>query len=493
MKNIIKIILLFLLSITLSDIKAQQIERMIFWLHGLGGNRFGWDRVREATDINSLSPAVSGFPKKKVHSPLLGYEIFQNNMEEASNSVIVSLEAADGWNNTLMINDKTKNFIIAHSMGGLVARDVDRKYAQQSPLERRFGGIVTFGTPHQGARILNNKDLFSHFAFRMCADLTAGPITEFGNNISNQFPFFNLIFNGAWVHEKFLTTACGPLSDLVPSLFANFTPGITNDFFVGASKLNEINDYPSNLPKVAFWGKETPGTEMWRELSSLLLQKPDLATVPSFGGDDDNQLVEFRNSAIQHFTDKRNLWQSLTDAWPWCNWYQWITMTGYCIYSDGVKNNQLDNITGYQKGIDWLNNANEDWRVIIGAKRFDEVGTSTEYECNCSEYDYDGNTIYSWTTSVADINDCVGNGWLTGCSPTGNTVTVSNFQFVDEASDGIVVESSAKGFPQGTSPEPTPNRIMDGSNHQQMRNDSNTKARLLELFNGQFGNYFITN
>ena len=371
-------------------------------------------------------------------------------------------------------------------MGGLVARNLDRMYAQGNASERRIGGIVTFGTPHQGAKILNNKDMFTSFAQGMCSELTAGFIEE---TIERNF-FFDLITSGSSVRQLFVENACTPLAQLVPSLFNNFTPPITNDFSVGALKLNEINAFQSNIPKVAFWGKETPGSEMWRQLSSLLLQRP--TDFPAFEAPD-NKLLDFRNSAIQVYQDKVTFYQTFYDNRSYCNWWQWWLFPLDCSWNAHLLDEARDIRDEYQKGLNWINNANDQWKIIIGAKRFDEV-ISNGYECECQDYDYDGNAYGgSFTTVVENINDCQGNGWLQSCSPTGNMTTFTTYVPVDEASDGIVVESSAKNFPQGANILPTPTREMTGSNHQQMRNDNNTRNSLFELFEGQHGLYFRTN
>jgi hypothetical protein len=60
------------------------------------------------------------------------------------------------------------------------------------------------------------------------------------------------------------------------------------------------------------------------------------------------------------------------------------------------------------------------------------------------------------------------------------------FVTVDKPSDGVVLTESAMAFPGAQAEE------MPGSNHQQMRNDSNTKAKMLKLLGGGFGAYFTT-
>lgn len=66
------------------------------------------------------------------------------------------------------------------------------------------------------------------------------------------------------------------------------------------------------------------------------------------------------------------------------------------------------------------------------------------------------------------------------CYPTYGLQTVSY------DSDGVVEEGSARDFPGATQVQ------LLGSNHQQMRNDENTRIALLDLFQGDHGSYFVT-
>ena len=54
-------------------------------------------------------------------------------------------------------------------------------------------------------------------------------------------------------------------------------------------------------------------------------------------------------------------------------------------------------------------------------------------------------------------------------------------------SDGIVLAESAMNYPGAGHVD-----VMPASNHMQMRNDSNTKAKLLKLFTSGYDDYFFT-
>ena len=55
-------------------------------------------------------------------------------------------------------------------------------------------------------------------------------------------------------------------------------------------------------------------------------------------------------------------------------------------------------------------------------------------------------------------------------------------------SDGVVLVSSASDLPDATFPP----QIMENSSHMQMRNDENTKFKLLDLYGGNLDRFFET-
>ncbi|NJO92709.1 MAG: hypothetical protein HC831_29880 [Chloroflexia bacterium] len=138
-----------------------------------------------------------------------------------------------------------------------------------------------------------------------------------------------------------------------------------------------------------------------------------------------------------------------------------------------------------------LDNINDSIK-LIGAYSTPATVETLFYECSCQTNDYEGNVISTFTeyTDVQGGCGAIYSGSLTtGCSDTNADPIVSYIPIepqVEVDSDGVVVAESARGFPGAQT------AIMDGSNHQQMRNDDNTKKRLTELYNGLYGPYFIT-
>jgi len=142
---------------------------------------------------------------------------------------------------------------------------------------------------------------------------------------------------------------------------------------------------------------------------------------------------------------------------------------------------------GWQLGMNWWITANEQYLRLIGG--IETVKSGTTYECNCTQYDYDGFPVSNWSYQVTDPSQCVGQGNsnFTDCSTS--PTTIYDFTVVHEPNDGAVTKTSALAFP-GIDLNNTQSMI--NSNHSQLTNDTNTRDRLKELFFGYYGNFFIT-
>ncbi len=473
--------ILFILGISTMVANAQ-VDRLVYWIHGLGGDASSWQQAAEASMYGG-----SGLSARRLYSYQPEYTQFNNTISTASTKLHQDvLVGGDVFSNTYNITDKTQNFIIAHSQGGIVSRYLDKRYNDQPWLGRRFGGIVTFGTPHQGAQALNNQAMLTQLINEGCNDLLIGPATE---QILRSFPL-KLIVSGNDV-ENVLEPLCKFVSNtIVPILTASFTSPIQQDYRVGAAALSEINGASTPTHKVAFYGVEEEPV-MYRMLYNLEAKKPN--QFPTFEADDDSPLVDEANNNLLKYQAKLTLAQTYLDAFgapgrSYCSWYQWLSVPLWCAYNDYKVNETRDlrDIrNGWRKGVDWWTNANSRYEAAIGAA--DVISTTqTGYECFCTQYDYDGNEVNSFATEVTSPQECYNTGnMLTGCS-LGNTTTVTTYQAITKPSDGLVLEESASDF-QGA-----PKKEMVKSNHQQMRNDSNTKDRLTELYDGRYGSYFFT-
>ncbi|MGM0407334.1 MAG: esterase/lipase family protein [Bacteroidota bacterium] len=136
-----KRIYIFILLLAASvSIKAQPLTnkdsqksnyRNVYWIHGLSG------------DVNSLKTLSDYFREHyKINSYYPGYPT-NRGVKEAAYQL-------SGLGIGLQRND---DIVIAHSMGGLVSRQYYKDFTN-----RRFGGIMTLNTPHQGAEFAQSFD-----------------------------------------------------------------------------------------------------------------------------------------------------------------------------------------------------------------------------------------------------------------------------------------------------------------------------------------------
>lgn len=441
-------------------------DRIVYWVHGLGGSPDSWARVGQATQYQAPGQQIGGYPARKVVSLFPGY--FQFSFSGAASTLhnqLVSM--GDPASNANGITDKTINFVVAHSQGGLVTRATDKMYADLGQEgERRFGGIVTFGSPHMGAQILNNKDMINQLGTEACKELGEALVVESAQQ--NALVDF-IIPNEPLIQIK--DRFCDVFGEFIlPTVFKDQLQPITEDYKVGAAPLAELNSYSSPLPKVAFYGVEQEPV-FYRVLYNLGVKKPnDFST---FQADDDSPMVTRYNQLLNKYKSEYEKNKArvnyLESVGLPCNAWQWIFATAYCAIWDTEYWQKVARRDAWLRGYNWLLQSNNKWKTVIGAR----VGTyvpQTVYRCKCGGFSF----------PTTDPSDCYADCELV---PWGTT---NVFQYVEKENDGVVLAQSANAFPGA------PAHSLPGSNHQQMRNDSNTKVRMNEVFDGAHSNYFFT-
>jgi pimeloyl-ACP methyl ester carboxylesterase len=439
-------------------------KRLIYFVHGLGGTSTSWERAAAATEYQAPGQSIPGFPPRKAKAVRSSYAQFSlSGAAQTFHHHLVSV--GDPLCTAYNITDKSINYIVAHSQGGVVSRATDQMYDELGePEQRRFGGIATFGSPHLGAQILNNRDQFGPFASEALDKLGDGPIDDAIQN--NAFVDF-------FVPDDKINNIRQKLADFLgekvtPIMFKDQFQEITHDYEVGAAPLAALNGYTSSLPRAAFYGIETEPV-FYRTVYSMSIKSPN--TFDPFQADPDDYLVTQFNQMRDKYKAKYELYKArveyLESVGLPCSGWQWICCSPYCAIWDTEYWQKKKKRDKWKRGLDWLNASNNKYKAILGA-----AGT---------------------TTTTTTFNNCVGFGTTfpmpsTGC-PTGSVPSSGTQTTVtpwSKDSDGTVLVESQMGF-SGAVLAP-----MQNSNHLQMRNDSNTKARLNGLYNGAYGDYFVT-
>ena len=420
-------------------------DRIIFWIHGIGGGPGSWaaaaDEVRDTRNVASLQPTYSEFSLD-----IAGGELHDNQLVPLGIPSMIFNE----------VDDPMDNFIIAHSQGGIVSRATDAFYIDEgyTDEERMFGGIVTFGSPHGGAQIINSIPDIEDYIASSCIVLKDGPQAE---QLSSLPWFVDFILPLDEI-EDVLDKLCNFLgTQVLPNFLSNLQANITNDYAVGAAALEDLNNVPSTIPRVAFHGVEDDPL-VWRTLKYLQTSPNNF---PAFTADSDDELVlmaeENRVAYEMKFLEYEQLFDEYESPWPGSN--------------DPTHWEIAQIMHGYNNGWQWWINADDSYKALIGVLEFNPINTN--YFCDCS---------YPFQDSfVDDPDDC-----FSFCT----VIELFEYERIDHESDGIVLASSAMAYPGA---DVGLDNALVGSSHMQMRNDSNLKQELKELFEGDHGFYFVTN
>lgn len=467
-------------------------SRFVFWTHGLGGNLLSWADVSAATEDYVPGWDTIGYSARKVRSrrPSLGGNDFDLHVTASYfreyAEAQTSAQDPDHWK---------ENIIIAHSQGGLVSRWLDMVYDRpENEGQKRYGGIVTFGSSHQGARIINNavpdpvtgKSLAIEMVEDACRNLGDGPIAE---KVESSF-WLDLLLNYDDVDRRVDTFCTNTLGQGIASImFKDFTQPITQEYKVGAPEIGILNEHSasSNLPKVAMYGIEDEPV-LWRTMH-YLQNNPNGEEY--FDAVHDSLGVAYYEKNKAKYLGRFHAWNYIGafHTWIMIDLAQgWINQNDFC-NGLGLPNNCLDNISqedaitirnAWRRGYWWWRDANDKFKIINGSTSFD---TTTAMVCKC----------YSCTPLQQGEEDCTEwSFWGEDCEALSLTfsycvnVPEVSINKVEKPSDGIVLAESAGDYP-GAKPV-----LLQGSNHQQMRNDRNTKNELNKLWEGDHGLFFRT-
>lgn len=474
-------------------------KRFVFWMHGLGGDDGAWQDAFAATETN----VANGYPARDCYNRTMDYANFTSGISNAGAQIKTKMEdLSDG--KTQDASSAYRNFAIAHSQGGLVARAVDRIFDAEGNSTtnfRRMGGIVTFGTAHKGAMIINNVvpqngggNMMEQFTSDACKDLKAGWAAEIDAQIQSSW-LLRLFLDGNFV-ERVTDTLCDKIGVNIPKFaFKDFNQNITQDYKVGSAYLDSLNKDTSSIHHLAFYGVEDDETMAWRTMH-YLFNKPN--DEDYFDANHDSIGVAWANENRQRYIARAIAWGNVgfvfgqnlplytnnpAQAELVCTK---VGLPANClnVFKD-IPKIQL----AWARGINWWNTANDRYRALIGALEYQTLSAPECWCTDCLELAPSG-ACNQWTEPyLFDLVDC-----SMAPSIPGRNCSVRETQFVvknTKPADGIVLAESAGAYPIGNG-QYAPSEVMKGSNHQQMRNDRNTREKLFSVFEGTKDGWFKT-
>lgn len=520
----------------------------IFWIHGLNGTTETWRIAAQATQFGVYNGSQVIFPARKAAS---------HRGTASSSSNAVQLYSEDGgigpavfdvegyMKGALPVADRTvKDFIIAHSQGGIVGWDWLRKsdINFNNKFDKLPHGLVTFGSPLGGAKILNNakpkiggidnpNNKVPAFMREACISL-AGAFVKPKVNAN----FWTRLLISSDMQNTLINNTCDVAANsIVPFILDNYFKGTTEDFYVESPYLIGKNtsggyepglfDYTLKVPVVQFYGVEKEPV-LWKFMSSAMSMGHDKLDNQTkiFGYAQDNQLEEKVNNMINEFDAGYNYEKEME------NYYATIANVSIAtsflllpiisyVWAEDKKLAANENKWAYHWAKLWLTNANDYYLTdLVGAR----VSNTTlncrvvgNIDCRDNRYngigsgvppvnvsiDYNFNTTNSFcnvqpvSVAFADYRFRGHNGteWHGPC--TGNLTVIPTYKttYWYKDNDGVVLAESAKKEinVDKTIPGVTQTFVkLPETNHDQMKNSTITKEELNNLYNGVHGEFF---
>ncbi|MEO0473603.1 MAG: hypothetical protein AAF206_28590, partial [Bacteroidota bacterium] len=140
---------LFLFCLLTTTSFGQNQGRNVFWIQGMGQSGNAWqeyeNRFGNERCMNSVSDNISNWNVVRTTD---GIPLFTNRIRTEMN---LSLGAAG-------VGDP-QNIAVGHSAGGITARAIVRDHQGNSAqYPQTFGGIITVGSPNNGADLVNSYE-----------------------------------------------------------------------------------------------------------------------------------------------------------------------------------------------------------------------------------------------------------------------------------------------------------------------------------------------
>jgi pimeloyl-ACP methyl ester carboxylesterase len=381
-RNILGKILIFTFFTSVSYTMYGQ-TRNVSWLHGLGENGNTWNAMEAifVAERNSFTNATSispGFPSL-------------NGLGAATNAV------------SPVLPPDNNSIVIGHSMGGIVARDIDLNNPGQ------IGGVISVGTPNNGAAISNslaNGDVDRAINFA-CNALLAGP--------SSEIPLVGILIQAITP-----PIICSILSEeVVTPLIGNQNNQSAMDLAVGSGVITGMAGGISGIPQISIWGNERSPVH-WRLASSIVSNNAnDVALV--------NVAEDFRSVYNTFFIGHTSV--AIASGILGSLFPPLLAVTAKESFS----------AVQWKRGVRWFDNSEGYWNQLIdcGSTRTETITVYQSGEVDCDCLGYAGSA--AWVACVDEY--C--NPYPVNCTqePIHYTVEI----IINGASDGFICEDSQIG------------------------------------------------
>jgi hypothetical protein len=304
----------------------------------------------------------------------------------------------------------------------------------------------------------NGSYLLGQFAQAGCNALSNAELS----NLMQQNFWTDVLVSQSTISEVSAQACDAFANTLLPLMLKDLNQPITRDYRWGADSLLALNTDSLPIPIVAVYGVEKAPV-FWRTMGSFLLNDTTISHNP-FGADDDQAAVDAANQMIAHYWGQSEFFKGRFNYWK--------KRRGLVPFASRNTWKAWDQHQANLRAHEWMRDANDQWERLIGALK--DTLYSGEFVCVCRN-----NSFFNplRVSRVANESDCI------PLLPTENCSTYAYIHPVRirKPNDGVVLAESAAGLPHFAPPIQMPQ-----TNHQQMRNSSETKRVLNALFNGEW-------
>lgn len=457
-------------------------ERNVTFIHGLGGSIASWYKQSQFTR-NTYETSSFG-----IDYTSSAYEVDLDEVAIEVNNDI-GTRVANGVDKAYPNRCNLNDFAIAHSQGGIAARHLGRYWdlGVSTLGTRQFFGLVTFGTPHAGADIALTRTQHTSFVQQALSTVVLKDVANGAYDLTKRFGF---------LFGKSAADILDPIDTLIKN---NLAP-----VFLGASvhtntldqmrydnqAMININNHQSRVHKVAFYGVEE-APECWRVMNNMT----DTAAeeYPLWGAQRDNALMDtmeaIRAEHVGAISENRTEIESLKDQ---ANTPVWGLIRAILGISKDIATLEA-NTRHREKSVTFLNNANTEWRYLIGSYHRDSFTyvKETYLELKWEEKYGIGGKWYSQTRYFDTYQEALDHYSNVKSYKKRNRIITGLTRVVKKQtlfpSDGVVLQKSQVAYPG------VGNRTdkMPRNNHFQERNSEETERVMRKLYKGGYDDFFF--
>lgn len=276
-------------QVILTDSLPWNASRPVYFLHGLGGKVDSWKQAylayADSFVFESYLPAYN-------YDGITNQQRFLNSSKETHDAIVAKKDIFENGYTYYNLP-----YVIAHSQGGLISRDLDWKYNGKNSTDpgkwrqRTFYGLVTVGTPHSGAKIAISQSDLTKLGLDLGSRLTKAQVAKSLSQYQLPYPITRFISK-----PKLITNALRLIDtlriNLEPSINAFVSKGqadpITRQYAPNATYLvDTLNQFVNPcLSKALFYGLEQQDM-IWRIATFMLKNAQEY---PQFGANNDDTL-----------------------------------------------------------------------------------------------------------------------------------------------------------------------------------------------------------